>query len=280
MPGSDDTLFSLPDARCTDASAEPDVGIVIPTYNRAARLRACLQSVVDDGESGAEVVVVDDGSEDATQEVVKAFGPVVQCVTRPTVDRPLRGTPACSRFSAGTSPFSIPTIALSAGDDPGSLLSRAEQRTHPEVGARQERPVRRAVHRLRGVGSVRAIGRDCSVCLPRRTNRGHREARVELSGDLEKMVVSDVCVLEKFLDGAVDLSDGPRRATADKLNAMSFDAAYHAFVRGDAVAARQRFAADMKRWGTSLPALAYWSTTRLPTRHVRRLHEWTARWTR
>jgi hypothetical protein len=98
-----------------------------------------------------------------------------------------------------------------------------------------------------------------------------------LSGDLEKMVVSGVRVLDKLLGGAVPMPDDLRQATVRKLNAMSFDAARHAFVRGDAAAARARFAAHMKRWGTTLPALAYWSGTWLPSRQVQRLRDWKAR---
>jgi hypothetical protein len=97
-----------------------------------------------------------------------------------------------------------------------------------------------------------------------------------LSGDLEKMVVSGVRVLDKLLDGAVVLPDDLRRETAAKMNGMSFDAAYHAFVRGDAATARERFAAHMKRWGTTAPALKYWSLTWLPSRLVQPLREWWA----
>src|SRR5262249_47863355 len=92
-----------------------------------------------------------------------------------------------------------------------------------------------------------------------------------LSGDLEKMVVSGVRVVDKLLGGAVPMDDDLRRKTVAKLNAMTFDAAKHAFVRGDAVTARERFGAYMKRWGTTLPALAYWSGTWLPAGSVQRL---------
>jgi len=54
----------------------PSYSIVIPAYNEAGRIPATLRSVVDcvrrQGWS-AEVIVVDDGSTDATAEVVRAF---------------------------------------------------------------------------------------------------------------------------------------------------------------------------------------------------------------
>jgi glycosyltransferase involved in cell wall biosynthesis len=54
------------------APSKPLVSVVIPTYNRAARLQACLRSVTD-AEPDAEVIVVDDGSTDHTGDVVAAF---------------------------------------------------------------------------------------------------------------------------------------------------------------------------------------------------------------
>ena len=54
----------------------PNYSIVIPAYNEAGRIPATLRSVVDcvrqQGWS-AEVIVVDDGSTDATAQVVRAF---------------------------------------------------------------------------------------------------------------------------------------------------------------------------------------------------------------
>jgi glycosyltransferase involved in cell wall biosynthesis len=55
-----------------DASA-PAVSVVIPAYNRAATIRAAVQSVLGQTLSDIEVIVVDDGSQDATLEVASGI---------------------------------------------------------------------------------------------------------------------------------------------------------------------------------------------------------------
>jgi glycosyltransferase involved in cell wall biosynthesis len=48
--------------------------VIIPTYNRAALLAQSIQSVLDQNLGDFELIVVDDGSEDATPEVLRSFG--------------------------------------------------------------------------------------------------------------------------------------------------------------------------------------------------------------
>jgi GT2 family glycosyltransferase len=98
-----------------------------------------------------------------------------------------------------------------------------------------------------------------------------------LSRDVEKMIVQGLVILQKFLDGAVPLSDDLRRATSEKLGRMTFDAAYHAFVREDHPTARQRLTTYMKRWGITRSAALCWGATWLPPRQVRRLRVLKAR---
>lgn len=50
-----------------------DFSIIIPTYNRAGQVAQTIQSVLDQSFSSLEVVVIDDGSTDNTEEVVKSF---------------------------------------------------------------------------------------------------------------------------------------------------------------------------------------------------------------
>jgi glycosyltransferase involved in cell wall biosynthesis len=51
----------------------PLVSIIIPVYNRAGMIAHTLRSVLDQSFSDFEIIVVDDGSTDATPQVVDAF---------------------------------------------------------------------------------------------------------------------------------------------------------------------------------------------------------------
>ena len=50
----------------------PHFTIVIPTYNRASLIRQTIESVLAQQESRFEVIVVDDGSQDETEQVVRS----------------------------------------------------------------------------------------------------------------------------------------------------------------------------------------------------------------
>lgn len=52
---------------------KPFFSVVIPTFNRAERLRSTLKSVLDQTFADFEVLVMDDGSTDHTREVVESF---------------------------------------------------------------------------------------------------------------------------------------------------------------------------------------------------------------
>jgi glycosyltransferase involved in cell wall biosynthesis len=54
------------------------ISVVIPTYNRANFLSSCLQSVLNQTVRVDEIIVVDDGSNDHTQDVLKEFN--IKCL--------------------------------------------------------------------------------------------------------------------------------------------------------------------------------------------------------
>lgn len=50
------------------------VSVTIPTYNRAHLIRRAVDSVLNQTKPGDEVIVVDDGSSDNTEEILKPYG--------------------------------------------------------------------------------------------------------------------------------------------------------------------------------------------------------------
>jgi glycosyltransferase involved in cell wall biosynthesis len=64
-------MTAIPSAPATPT---PRVSVVIPTYNRAALLPRAVDSALSAIEVGDEIIVVDDGSTDATAEVLAPYG--------------------------------------------------------------------------------------------------------------------------------------------------------------------------------------------------------------
>jgi hypothetical protein len=60
----------------------PTVSVVIPTYNRAALLRATLDAILAQTCPPLEVIVVDDGSTDATPAVLAGYAPRVRAIVQ------------------------------------------------------------------------------------------------------------------------------------------------------------------------------------------------------
>lgn len=58
--------------------ASPLVSVIVPSYNGEAYIGDCLASILDQDHPNLEVLVVDDGSTDGTEAVVRGFGPRVR----------------------------------------------------------------------------------------------------------------------------------------------------------------------------------------------------------
>ena len=62
---------TLPNSSCVVDS--PKVSVIVPTYNRADRLKKALDSVFSQTYQDFELIVVDDGSTDKTSKVMESF---------------------------------------------------------------------------------------------------------------------------------------------------------------------------------------------------------------
>jgi glycosyltransferase involved in cell wall biosynthesis len=91
-------------------SPGPQFSVIIPTYNRVAYLKQALSSVWVQTFTDYEVIVVDDGSDDGTQEYLKELG------NKALVIRQLNGGPGAAR-NAGVRIGRGRYVALLDSDD-------------------------------------------------------------------------------------------------------------------------------------------------------------------
>ncbi len=60
----------------------PAVTVIVPTFNRASMLQQCIDSVLNQTAKPLEIIVVDDGSTDATAILAKEFPPIVRYLAK------------------------------------------------------------------------------------------------------------------------------------------------------------------------------------------------------
>jgi len=63
----------------------PSVSVVIPAYNAEKSIGRAIESVLAQTHRADEIIVVDDGSTDATAECLKGFRPDIRIVTQPNI---------------------------------------------------------------------------------------------------------------------------------------------------------------------------------------------------
>ena len=51
----------------------PLISVIVPIYNTQEYLTKCVQSVLDQTYQGFEILLVDDGSQDGSAEICRAF---------------------------------------------------------------------------------------------------------------------------------------------------------------------------------------------------------------
>src|SRR5882762_479801 len=92
--------------------SKPYVSVLIDTYNHEQFIEQAITSVLEQDMSmaGVEILVVDDGSQDRTPEIVRNFEPRVRLICKPN-DGP------ATTFNIATAECISDTIAFVIGDD-------------------------------------------------------------------------------------------------------------------------------------------------------------------
>jgi GT2 family glycosyltransferase len=111
------------------------VSVIIPTFNRAHKIARAVASVLYQTFTDYEVLVVDDGSEDATSEVLQPFRSRVKCIHHS------KNLGVSAARNTGISASHSPLIAFLDSDDywlPGKLAAQVSFFSeHPEAVACQ-----------------------------------------------------------------------------------------------------------------------------------------------
>ncbi|MFZ4288416.1 glycosyltransferase [Variovorax sp. HJSM1_2] len=107
------------------------VSVIVPTFNRANYIAECLDSLLTQSMPAHEIIVVDDGSEDGTSELLEAYGTRIRYVRKENGGKP-------SAVNLGLSLAEGDLIWI-FDDDDVALADAIETRVavlslHPEAG--------------------------------------------------------------------------------------------------------------------------------------------------
>lgn len=109
----------------------PKVSVIIPSYNCESYIAETISSVLNQTFKDIELIVVDDGSTDRTQEIVASFGAPVRLITQANAR-------VCAARNRGIREATGEYICLMDHDDywyPEKLARQlVEFETHPEAG--------------------------------------------------------------------------------------------------------------------------------------------------
>jgi glycosyltransferase involved in cell wall biosynthesis len=123
---------------------KPLVSVIIPTYNRGWIVKEAIDSVLDQDFTDYELIVVDDGSDDNTPEIVAGYGGAITILHQSN-----KGV--SSARNCGVAAASGQLIAFLDSDDlwlPGKLSTQVKFfKDHPDtvINQTQERWIRKGV---------------------------------------------------------------------------------------------------------------------------------------
>jgi glycosyltransferase involved in cell wall biosynthesis len=141
-------------------SQQPLVSVVLPTRDRARWIARAVESVLAQTYERLELLVVDDGSSDGTQEVLRRFGSQVTLLSRPGT-----GVYAARNFAVAHASGEL--VAFIDSDDawlPNRLASQVPLLARPEVGL----VFGDAIHVVPGASSTSRPRTSFEVTPPRR----------------------------------------------------------------------------------------------------------------
>lgn len=101
----------------------PRVSVLTPIYNQEKYIKECVESVLSQDYENLEVIVVDDGSTDATPEILKRFGPSIRYIRQEN-----RGTAAALNVALRAARGSL--VAWLSADDvylPGKIHEQVQK---------------------------------------------------------------------------------------------------------------------------------------------------------